>query len=406
MKILAISQAYWPDTVSISQHLTDLSVELSRNCHDVSILTSRNDYENPTIKYKKEEIYENVHITRLGNTSFGKKKKIFRLLDFCSFNLLITFKILQIKKSECRLIISLTQPPLLAFIGLWIARLKKIKFLYWTMDLQPELSIVANYLSKNSISANTLQKMGDFIFRNSDTIITLDKYMKQHILNRTNTKADIKIIPVWPVMDSVYSGVRNKNPFRINNNFGDKIVVMYSGNHSVMHPLDTLLETARLLKDNPEFIFVHIGGGVRINDVRNFKERYDLQNICLLPYQPRESIHLSLGAADLQVVILGNDCIGYTHPNKIYGAMYIGKPILYIGPEKSHISDILKECEGNISVKHDDVDSLVAYLLDFAKKNEADWMRIGQNNLQYAQAHFSKDFLLSQMLDAIESTVS
>lgn len=406
MKILAISQAYWPDTASISQHLTDLSVELSHKGHDVSIITSRNDYENPTIKYKKKEIYENVNITRLGNTSFGKKKKIFRLLDFCSFNLLITLKLLQIKKSEYQLIISLTQPPLLAFIGLWIARSKKIKFLYWTMDLQPELSIAANYLRENGISANTLQKMGDFIFRHSDTIVTLDKYMKQHILNRTNTKADIKIIPVWPVMESVYTGVRNKNPFRINNNFGDKIVVMYSGNHSVMHPLDTLLEAAKKLKDNPNFLFVHIGGGIRINDVRNFKERYNLKNICLLPYQPRELIHLSLGAADLQVVILGDNCIGYTHPNKIYGSMYIGKPILYIGPEKSHISDILDECEGNISIKHGDVDSLVANLLEFASKNENEWRRIGQNNLKYAQANFSKEILLSQMVNAIESTVS
>lgn len=54
MKILAISQAYWPDTASISQHLTDLSVELSRKGHDVSIITSCNDYENPNIKYKKK----------------------------------------------------------------------------------------------------------------------------------------------------------------------------------------------------------------------------------------------------------------------------------------------------------------------------------------------------------------
>lgn len=404
MKILAISQAYWPDTVSISQHLTDLSVELSRKGHDVSIITSRNDYENPTLKYKKKETYENVKIIRLNNTSFGKKKKIFRLLDFITFNLLISIKLLQIRKSDYQLIISLTQPPLLAYIGILIAKLKKIKFLYWTMDLQPELSIAANYIKENSLSANTLQKMGDYIFKHSDTIVTLDKYMRQHILQRVNTKAEIKIIPVWPVMEKVYSEDRIKNPFRIDNNFGNKIVIMYSGNHSVMHPLDTLLEAAKILKDNPRFLFVHIGGGIRINDVRKCKEQFNLENICLLPYQPRELIHLSLGAADLQVVILGDNCVGYTHPNKIYGAMYIGKPILYIGPEKSHISDILDKCEGNISVKHDEVNQLVASLLSFASKSDNEWNDIGQNNLRYAQTHFSKDLLLSQMVNIIELT--
>jgi colanic acid biosynthesis glycosyl transferase WcaI len=51
-----------------------------------------------------------------------------------------------------------------------------------------------------------------------------------------------------------------------------------------------------------------------------------------LAYQDRSKLHLSLGASDLQVVILGDNQVGYTHPNKIYGAMFIGKPILYIGP--------------------------------------------------------------------------
>jgi len=402
MKILAISQAYWPDTASISQHLTDLSIELSRKGHDVSIITSRNDYENPNIKYKKNEISENVRIIRLSNTSFGKKKKIYRLIDFITFNLLISFKLLRIKKSDCELIISLTQPPLLAYIGIHIARLKKIKFIYWTMDLQPELSIVADYVKANSLSANILQKMGDYIFKHSDVIITLDKYMSHHILRRVNTNAEIKVIPVWPAMEKVYSEDRINNPFRNDNNFGDKIVIMYSGNHSVMHPLDTLLEAAKRLKDDPRFLFVHIGGGVRINDVRICKEQFNLENICLLPYQPRESIHLSLGSADLQVVILGDNCVGYTHPNKIYGAMYIGKPILYIGPEKSHISDILDKCEGNISVKHGEVNQLVESLLCFASKSEIEWNKSGQNNLRYAQIHFSKELLISQMINIIE----
>lgn len=356
-----------------------------------------------TLNTKKKEIYHNVRIIRLNNTSFGKKKKIFRLIDFITFNLLILFKLTKLKKSRCELIISLTQPPLLAFIGILIARLKKIKFLYWTMDLQPELSIVANYIKVNSFSARALQMMGDYIFLHSDAIVTLDKYMSKHIFNRVKTNAKIKIIPVWPVMGKVYSDDRIKNPFRVDNSFGDKIVIMYSGNHSVMHPLDTLLEAAKILKDDPRFLFVHIGGGIRINDVRKYKEQFNLENIFLLPYQPRELIHLSLGAADIQVVILGDNCVGYTHPNKIYGAMYIGKPILYIGPEKSHISDILDECEGNISVKHNEVDQLVKALLTFALKSEIKWNHIGQNNLRYAQIHFNKDILLSQMVDIIES---
>ncbi len=122
-----------------------------------------------------------------------------------------------------------------------------------------------------------------------------------------------------------------ENPFRIENNFGDKIVVMYSGNHAYVHPLDTLLNVAKQLKNDKRFLFVFVGGGVRKKDVTDYKSLHHLQNIIQLPFQPRENIHNSLGSSDIQVVIMGENQVGFTHPNKIYGAMFVGKPILYIG---------------------------------------------------------------------------
>ena len=108
---------------------------------------------------------------------------------------------------------------------------------------------------------------------------------------------------------------------------------MYSGNHSYVHPLDTLLESAKILKDNSKFLFVFIGEGVRKKDVSNFIKKNKLNNILQLPFQPRSNIHISLSSADIQVVIMGNNLVGYTHPNKIYGGLYIGRTILYIGPK-------------------------------------------------------------------------
>ena len=64
--------------------------------------------------------------------------------------------------------------------------------------------------------------------------------------------------------------------------------------------------------DDKRFLFVHIGGGVRLQEVREYKEEYGLDNVMILPYQPRERIHLSLGSADIQVVSLGEGCVGYT----------------------------------------------------------------------------------------------
>jgi len=406
LKILALSQFYYPDTVSVSQHLTDLLEALSERGHEVTVYSSIRDYENPGKTFSNYEIVNNVKIQRINNTGFGKKNKISRLSDFISFNFLIFIKLLFVNKNKFDLIIGMTSPPLLSYIALKIAKFKYIKFIYWTMDLQPELAIVANYIKPGSKTALSLQKRGDYIFKFSDKIITLDTFMEKHILKRTkglNNKIDI--IPVWPVMNKLYSGDRSNNPFRLENNFKDKIVIMYSGNHSVMHPLTTLLESAVILRDDYRFLFVHVGGGIGLKKVLEYKEKYNLQNVVTLPFQPRENIHISLGSADIQVVSLGKNCVGYTHPNKIYGSMFIGKPILYIGPENSHISEILDKCEGNISVNHGDFDFLVEKLDRFAKSSFEKNQLIGNNNKNFANKYLHPTKLINKMADSIEKVV-
>ena len=95
--------------------------------------------------------------------------------------------------------------------------------------------------------------------------------MKDYIKSRIEVKNNkLYVVPVWPVMESEYCGERISNPFRIKHEFKDKIVVMYSGNHSVVHPLDTLLEAANELSENDKFLFVFIGEGVRKREVTLF----------------------------------------------------------------------------------------------------------------------------------------
>jgi glycosyltransferase involved in cell wall biosynthesis len=403
MRILSISQVYWPDTASTAQHLSDLLEILSNKGHNVTVITSRRKYEDPKIIFPPKELNKGVSIIRIKNSGFGKKRKIFRLIDFITFNFLILLKLLMLKKESFDVIIGMTSPPLLSYIGLKIARFKKIKFVYWTMDLQPELSVSAGYLRKNSKLSKLLQAIGDYTFKKSDKIIALDKYMAKHVEKRIGFNNNTEIIPVWPVMNEFYEGERMKNPFRIENNFENRIVIMYSGNHSVMHSFSTLLNVAMELKDNEQFLFVHIGGGIRLHEVLDFKSNNNLNNIIVLPYQPREKIHLSLGSADIQVVSMGNNCIGFTHPNKIYGSMFLSKPILYIGPENSHISDILIECPGNISVRHGNAKGLRDALMNFSQLSHKEREKIGKSNRAYALNKFHPTILKEKMVTSIES---
>lgn len=402
MKILVISQVFWPDSASVSQHLTDLAEDLVERGHAVQVISSRRGYENPSILYEKEQVHKGVRVRRLWQTGFGKKSVLGRVLDFLSFNSFMFFKLFGIRSREYDLLIGLTVPPLLSFIGILAARAKGMKFLYWAMDLQPELSIAAGYLNPGSIAANILSSLGNFIYRKADHVLVLDTYMADHVVRRGAERSRIVVVPVWPVVEKLFEGARSENPFRREHGIGDEIVVMYSGNHSVVHALDTVLDAALRLREDPRFLFLFIGGGVRKQDVTRFKGDHGLDNIRQLPYQDRDNIHFSLGAGDLHLVIMGEGFTGYTHPNKVYGAMFIGRPILYIGPRPSHITDILDRRPGNIQVEHGQSGRLVRELDAFASAGEEWWKRIGTENREYALSCFTREKLVGRIIETIE----
>jgi colanic acid biosynthesis glycosyl transferase WcaI len=400
MKFLIVSQVYWPDSTAVSQILTDLAEDLVRRGHQVSVIASSRDYEQPKRTFPGREVHGGVRIERIDLTAFGKRHIIGRVIDAVSFNVRLFFKLLAVPKGDYDVLIGLTVPPLVSFVSVRIARWKDMKFAYWAMDLQPELSIATGYVKKDSLVARLATWMGESIYRRADLVIVLDRFMSEHILKRGASRT--AVIPVWPVSGPAHDGTRLENPFRASHGLGDKLIVMYSGNHSAYNPLDTLLQAALLLQADPRFLFLFVGGGVRKKDVTAFREAHQLDNIRELPLQERANLVYSLAAADVQVVVLGDACRGLTHPSKVYGALFIGRPLLYIGPRPSHVTDLLEQCPGNLQVGHGDAEQLAADLRTFAGLGETVWARIGAGNRAYAEAHLTRERIAGRLMDTLE----
>jgi colanic acid biosynthesis glycosyl transferase WcaI len=402
MRILIISQCYWPDTASVAQHLGELCEALKENENEVVIVTSQFSYEDKSIRYSKYEIYKDVEINRIYHTHFGKNNIIGRLIDFLSFNVLACYPLFLANSKNIDVIMAMPPPPLLPFIGSLIAKAKKIPFVYWAMDLQPELSFATGLLNDGSLIGKLLNKVTKYTIKESGKIIALDSDMKKYLLKRGGQYNKIFVCPVWPVMSKYFMGNRLSNPFRIANNFNDKVVIMYSGNYGNAHPVDTLLEAARELRDEERIIFVFVGGGTQYSKVQYYKEELKCINIIQLPYQPKEYIHISLASADFHVVVLNEATVGFTHPNKIYGAMYVGRPIIFIGPEKSYAGKILLDNPGNLSFRDGQSKDLAEAIRKSILRLD-DYNVIGEENRLYVQKYFNSDKLKRRMVEIISN---
>ena len=208
------------------------------------------------------------------------------------------------------------------------------------MDLNPDEAIAAGWLKEGSLPARTLAAMLKSSLDHADGIIALDHFMKGRIVAKGVRPELVTVLPPWARDEEVYYDQQGREAFRREHGLTDSFVVMYAGNHSPCHPLQTLMDAARQLSERKDIVFLFVGGGSEQEKVRQFAARYALGNVgaCLIR-APRRFRRL-LSAADLHTVVMGDAFVGIVHPCKLYNILRIGSPFLYIGPKKSHVSEI------------------------------------------------------------------
>lgn len=403
MRILLLNQCFHPDIVSTAQHLTDLAVALAERGHSVTVVASRRGYDDPSVRFPSREEWKGITIIRIPSLALGKKTKLRRALSFASFLFNCTLRLAVLPKFD--VVVALTSPPLISFLGALFVRLKGGRFVFWVMDLNPDEAIAAGWLRDQSAAARALRWMLRYGLRHAERIVALDRFMMCRIVDKGISEDKLVVIPPWSHDDAVHYDPEGRQSFRARHGLSEKFVVMYSGNHSPCHPLNTLLQAAEQLAADRTIVFCFVGGGSEFNKVRGFAQEKRLGNIICLPYQPLNQLGASLSSADLHVVVMGESFVGIIHPCKIYNVLSVGLPCLIVGPSESHLSDIVHEThlDGRMhTVAHGQTEALVKHLQERA---EAGTVMSGPQPSIVA-ARFSKAALLPQMLEIVESARS
>jgi glycosyltransferase involved in cell wall biosynthesis len=405
LKFLFLNQTFYPDVASSGQHLAEVAVGLAARGHAVTVITGRRAYDDPRTAFAREEMWRGVHILRVGSTGLGKNTKWRRALDFASFIVLVCARLPWLDRHD--VVVALTSPPLISLVGVWLARLHKSRFVYWVMDLNPDEAVAGRWLQPNSVTTKILERISRLSLRNADRVIALDRFMFERIVGKGILPERIFILPPWSHDPEVRLDPAGRARFRKQHGLVAKFVVMYSGNHSPCHPLDTVVEAARRLANEREIVFCFIGGGTEFRkiqrlitstSIRPTKTRSGGLNALFLPYQPLSRLAGSLSAADL---VLGNAFVGLVHPCKIYNILRVGAPVVYIGPRPSPISEILDQANGAMlsrSVCHGDVEGLIRQI----NQVRADARR-GARLPHPLSSAFSKRTLLPRLIAKLES---
>ena len=331
----------------------------------------------------------------------GKSSILSRLIGSVSFVLQCSLRGLFARRLVG--ILSSTSPPLCPLAAVFLSAVRRRPIGYWVMDLNPDQAVALGQAEAGSWKVRAFDAMNRMILRRAARVVTLDRFMAERVNRKVDVGERMAVMPPWPHQDHLEPVAHQDNPFRAEHGLEGRFVIMYSGNHSPSSPLTTILEAALELQDTPELAFLFIGGGLGKKEVERTIAEHRPSNIVSLPYQPLDRIKYSLSAADVHLVAIGPSMVGMIHPCKVYGAMAIARPILLLGPTPCHVSDILERHRVGWKIEYGDVEGAVRTLREIARTDPRELAAMGERAHRVVEEEFSKQLLLGEFCDALES---
>ncbi|WP_183182015.1 glycosyltransferase family 4 protein [Azospirillum sp. OGB3] len=240
-------------------------------------------------------------------------------------------------------VVTMTDPPLLACGGPLIAARHGAASIHWSQDVFPALLPVLGIRFPEPLM-RMVERTSVQALRRHDAVVAIGRCMAGRLAAAGVPCERITVLPNWPD-PRIRPVPRANNPFRLEHGLGDRFTVAYSGNIGLAHPMDAVLDAATFLAaSDPAIAILLIGEGRRRDAMAEVVERRGLTNVRLLPLQPPDRLAESLSAADLHLATMDPRAEGLLVPCKVASALATGRPCLFLGPAGSEAATLLEGC--------------------------------------------------------------
>ena len=344
MHIAFFNRSYYPDTTATSQLLTDLCEDLVRDhgCRvsvvaGVPLLPAA--AAAPMRGVLRRESHQGVRILRARGTRFSKKRFAGRAANYVTYFMSACYAGLRLERPD--IVVALTDPPIIG-LAAWLAGKRFGAPLVMAFkDLFPEVTVLIDDFHSETVNA-ALQRVNEFLVRRAACNVAIGETMRRRLIEGKGAPPErTSIIADWADTSAIVPGPK-RNPFAEAHGLAGKFVVMHSGNIGLSQNLETLVETAALLRDVPDIQVVFVGEGVKKAELQARARELGLTNVTFLPFTPRERLTESFATADVFVISLQRGLAGYIVPSKLYGILAAGRPFVAAVEDECEVAAIAR----------------------------------------------------------------
>lgn len=396
MRILVMTQFFWPETFRVN----DLVVELIARGHDVTILTGLPNYPDGDIfeEYRREpQRFSNFHgapVLRVPVIGRGRSSKRL-LLNYLSYvlsaGMLGAWRLRRHKFDA--IFVSMSSPITAVLPAILQRRLKRAKLVVWVLDLWPE-TLSAVGVVRSPVVLDWIGRLVAYIYRRTDHILVQSKAFFPNIEKYAGKEAKVDYFPAWaePIFEGDPAFVEKASemvPYQ------DTFNVLFAGNIGEAQDFPAILDAVEELRNHTGIRFFVLGDGRAADWVKKEIVRRGLgERIILLGRFPIERMPSFFRAADALLVSLkAAPIFSMTIPGKVQSYMAAGMPLL--GMLDGEGARVINEAGAGLTCAAGDGQGLAKLVQRLSSLTVEERQEMGFAAREYCQREFDRETLIS-----------
>ena len=396
MKILIVSQYFWPENFRIN----DLTQELMQRGHRVTVLTGVPNYpagrvfdayrQNP----KAFEQYSGARVWRVPMLPRGDGA-VRLFLNYLSFVIGACLNgPWRLRGQQADVIFVFEPSPVTVGLpAILLGRIKRAPVVFWALDLWPE-TLAAIGVVRSPRVLGWVGHLVKFIYERCTLVLGQSRAFLASIAKYCSDTQKIRYFPSWaeevfnepdlmpapevPVLKGVFN-------------------VLFAGNIGEAQDLPAVLEAAESLKHNAAIRWLIVGDGRKSDWLLEEAARRGLQaNVLLLGRFPVERMPSFYTHADALLVSLKKDPVfSMTIPGKVQSYLMAGVPLL--GMLDGEGAKVITEANAGLVCAAGDAGGLAAAVLQMAAMPTEQRHQLGANGRAFAQKEFDRGLLMDRL---------
>lgn len=285
-------------------------------------------------------------------------------------------------------------PPLpLGLAAYLIGRWRGTPFVLNVQDIFPQNAIDLGAL-RQPFLIRFFRWMEGFVYRHAGHITVHSSGNRDHIVSAGVPAGKVSVVHNWVALDEP-ANAEASGSIREKHGWVDRFIVFFGGVMGYAQDLDTVVECARLLRAQPQVLFLLVGDGVEKKALIRKSQDLGTTNVAFMPFVSREEYPLWVRAADVGLVTLKRSMKTPVVPSKMLDFMACCKPVLASLNAESDGIRIVDEARCGINVPAGDAAAMAEAALILLSNREA-CQTMGSNGRTYAKQYFSRGACVKQ----------